>query len=197
MLHPRRAPLAKANAVGVSSSTPILTPGRTAAPASRRHVLWILGIIRNWSWNRQNPRAHFKHAVRAEDHSRGASMYDTELKLNGAEGRLVGNSIRSFCKSLVRRIHLRYSSAPQDQDKAAAASAHLETSQPAHEPINRVTKQGRFDWGSFSAFDDGSIEVERAGVRQRFRNFSELKRSLNHRSGDEGSAATGTWRLGS
>ena len=123
-------------------------------------------------------------------------MYGTELKLNGAEGRLVGNSIRSFCKSLVRRIHFRHSSTPQDQDKAAAANAHLEPSQSAHEPINRVTKQGRFDWGSFSAFDDGSIEVERAGVRQRFRDFSELKRSLNHRSEGEGSAATGTWRLG-
>jgi hypothetical protein len=113
-------------------------------------------------------------------------MYDTELKFNCAEGRLVGNPIRSFCKSLVRRIHLRHSSAPQDQDEAAAASAHLETSQPVHGPINRVTKQGTFDWGSFSAFDDGSIEVERAGVRQRFRNFSELKRSLNLRSEDEG-----------
>jgi hypothetical protein len=56
----------------------------------------------------------------------------------------------------------------------------FETCQPVHEPINGITKQGRFDWGSFSAFEDGSIEVERAGVRQRFRDFSELKRSLNH-----------------
>ena len=91
----------------------------------------------------------------------------------------------------------RHPSAPQDDYNAAAASAQVETCETLHEPINRVAKQGRFDWGSFSAFEDGSIEVERAGIRQRFRNFSELKRSLNHRSEDEGSAATGTLRLGS
>ena len=43
----------------------------------------------------------------------------------------------------------------------------------------RITKQAKFDWGSFSTFDDGSIEIERAGVKQWFRNFSEMKRSLN------------------
>ena len=47
--------------------------------------------------------------------------------------------------------------------------------------LNRIIKQGRFDWGSFSAFEDGSIELERAGVKQWFRNFSELERSLNYR----------------
>jgi hypothetical protein len=124
-------------------------------------------------------------------------MYDSERKSNGDERRLVENPIRRFCKSLVRRMHLRHPSAPQDDDKAAAASAQLETCETVHEPINRVAKQGRFDWGSFSAFEDGSIEVERAGIRQRFRNFSELKRSLNHRPGDEGNAAAGTLRLGS
>ena len=120
-------------------------------------------------------------------------MYDSERKSNGDEEGLVENPIRRFCKSLVRRIH---PSAPQDDDKTTAASAELETCETVHEQINRVAKQGRFDWGSFAAFEDGSIEVERAGIRQRFRNFSELKRSLNHRSEDEGSAATGTWRLG-
>ena len=64
------------------------------------------------------------------------------------------------------------------------------------QPRSCREKQGRFDWGSFSAFEDGSIEVERGGIRQRFRNFS-LKRSLNHRSEDEGSAATGMVQLGS
>ena len=126
----------------------------------------------------------------------GLEQNGSERKSNGDEGTLVENPILSFCKSLVRRIHLRHPSAPQDEDKAAAVRAQLETCQTVHKPINRVTKQGRFDWGSFSAFEDGSIEVERAGIRQRFRNFSELKRSLNHRSEDEGSAATGTWRLG-
>ena len=39
------------------------------------------------------------------------------------------------------------------------------------------------DWGSFFAFDHGSIEVEIAGVKQRFRNFSELECSLNPEDG--------------
>jgi hypothetical protein len=118
-------------------------------------------------------------------------MYDGERKSNGDEEGLVENPIRRFCKSLVRRVQPRHSSAAQD-DQAAAASAQLETCETVHEPINRIAKQGTFDWGSFSAFEDGSIEVERAGIRQRFRNFSELKRSLDHRSEDEGSAATET-----
>jgi len=119
-------------------------------------------------------------------------MYDSERKSNCEEEGLVENPIRRFCKSLVRRIQPRHPSAPQDDVKTTAASAELETCETVHEPINRVAKQGRFDWGSFSAFEDGSIEVERAGIRRRFRNFSELKRSLNHRSEDEGSAATET-----
>jgi hypothetical protein len=123
-------------------------------------------------------------------------MYDSQRESNGDEEGLVENPIRRFCKSLVRRIRLGHPSAPQDEDKTTAASSQLETCETVHEPINRVAKQGSFEWGSFSAFEDGSIEVERAGVRQRFRNFSELKRSLNHRQEDEGSAATGTWQLG-
>jgi hypothetical protein len=35
---------------------------------------------------------------------------------------------------------------------------------PVQPPVNRIIKQGRFGWGSFSAFEDGSFEVERAGV---------------------------------
>ena len=88
--------------------------------------------------------------------------------------------MRSFYKSLVRRIHL---GEPRD-DEAAAAGTPVETCQPVHQPLHRVTKQGRFDWGSFSAFEDGSIEVERAGVKQWFPNFSELKRSLNQRAAE-------------
>ena len=124
-------------------------------------------------------------------------MYASELKMHGDKDQLVKNPIRSFCKSLVRRIHPRHPSTPQDQDDAATASAPVETCQPAQDAINRITKQGTFDWGSFSAFEDGSIELERAGVRQRFRDFSELKRNLHHAWVDEGSADTGTWRLGS
>jgi hypothetical protein len=116
-------------------------------------------------------------------------MYNSERKSNGDQEGLVENPIRRFCKSLVRHMHLRHPSARQDDDKAAAASAQIENCETLHEPINRVAKQGTFDWGSFSAFEDGSIEVERAGIRQRFRNFSELKRSLNHRPGDEENTA--------
>ena len=123
-------------------------------------------------------------------------MYDSERKSSGDEEGLVENPIRRLCKSLVRRIQPRHPSAPQDDDKTTAASAELETCETVHEPITRVAKQGRFDWGSFSAFEDGSIEVERAGIRQRFRNFSELKRSLNHRSENEGSTAAGNVAAG-
>ena len=94
-------------------------------------------------------------------------------------------------------MHLRRILSLMRLDKAAAASAQIENCETLHEPINRVAKQGTFDWGSFSAFEDGSIEVERAGIRQRFRNFSELKRSLNHRPGDEENTAAGTLRRGS
>jgi hypothetical protein len=97
------------------------------------------------------------------------------------------NLMRRFSRSLVRR--LRHSSAPQDDDKSAAEGAQLEPCQTVNEPINRIAKQGSFHWGSFLAFEDGSIEVERAGVRQRFRNFSELKRRLRHKSEDEGTTA--------
>ncbi len=69
----------------------------------------------------------------------------------------------------------------QEQDEIAPSSASLEMGPPVQLPVNRIIKQGRFDWGSFSAFEDGSIEVERAGVKQWFRNFSELERSLNCR----------------
>ena len=107
-------------------------------------------------------------------------MYASELKMQGDEEQSVKNPIRSFCRSLVRRIHPRYPSTPQDQGDGATASAPIETFQPVQDAINRVIQQGTFDWGSFSAFEDGSIEIERAGVRQRFRDFSELKRHLHH-----------------
>ena len=64
----------------------------------------------------------------------------------------------------------------------------VEVSPPQRQPVNRVTKQGRFDWGSFSAFEDGSIDLEIAGIKQRFRDFSELERSLKH--SDHGSSVT-------
>ena len=122
-------------------------------------------------------------------------MYASKLKMHGDEEQPVKNPIRSFCRSLVRRIHPRHPSAPPDQDDAATAAAPIETCEPVQEAISRVVQQGTFDWGSFSAFEDGSIELERAGVRQWFRDFSELKRNLNHAWVDEGSADTATWRF--
>ena len=88
-------------------------------------------------------------------------------------------SIRRFCGSLVRRIYLwRRSSGTREQDEIAPPSASFETDPPGQLPVNPIIKQGRFDWGSFSAFEDGSFEVERDGVKQWFRNFAELERSL-------------------
>lgn len=113
---------------------------------------------------------------------------DVAVKFDAAKRRSVENSIRSFCTSLARRIHPWHSSATRQQDQVAPSSAPLEACLPLQHPVNRVTRQGKFDWGSFSAFEDGSIEVERAGVKQWFRNFFELKRSLNHRADDRRSA---------
>jgi hypothetical protein len=80
------------------------------------------------------------------------------------------NSVRSFFRSLLRGKRGVF----RKEDEAAAAEAAC---QQMNRP--RITKQAKFDWGSFSAFDDGSIEIERAGVKQWFRNFSEMERSLN------------------
>lgn len=87
----------------------------------------------------------------------------------------VGISIRRFCESLARRL----SRETRAQD--ALSSASVQTDSAMRLPINRIIKTGKFDWGSFSAFEDGSIEVEIAGVKQWFQNFSELERGLRSR----------------
>jgi hypothetical protein len=89
----------------------------------------------------------------------------------------VGISIRRFCESLARRL----SRETRAQDEVALTSASVQTDSAMRLPINRIIKTGRFDWGSFSAFEDGSIEVEIAGVKQWFQNFSELERGLRSR----------------
>ena len=53
---------------------------------------------------------------------------------------------------------------------------------PVQEPVNGAIRQSKFEWGSFLAFEDGSIEVEIGGQRQWYRDFSQLKRSLPKRS---------------
>ena len=108
-------------------------------------------------------------------------MYEStdarEANTEGASGGSVENRRRNFWKSLVGGFHLSQPSATREQNKDAAADAAAEPRQPVHQPL--IIKQGSFDWGSFSAFEDGSIEVERNGVRQWFRTFSELKCSLS------------------
>jgi hypothetical protein len=100
-----------------------------------------------------------------------------EATTEGASSGSVENTSRDFWKSLVRGFHLSEPRATREQNKVAAIEAAAETHQPVHQ--HRIIKQGNFDWGSFSAFEDGSIEVERNGVRQWFRTFSELKCSLS------------------
>ena len=107
-------------------------------------------------------------------------MYEStdarEANTEGASSGSVENTRRNFWKSLVGGFHLSQP-ATREQNKVAAADAAAEPRQPVHQPL--IIKQGSFDWGSFSAFEDGSIEVERNGVRQWFRTFSELKCSLS------------------
>ena len=86
-------------------------------------------------------------------------------------------SIRQFCGSLVGRIYLWRSSETREQDEIAPPSA-LKPTPPGRLLVSRIINQGRFDWGPFSAFEDGSFEVERVGLTQWFRNFSELERSV-------------------
>ena len=146
-------------------------------------------------WQRSIPPVQsllrVRHYRRGEDSdlvstSPGVGMYESteasDAAVEAAKKGSAENSIRSFCKSLLRRIHSGRPGATREHDEVAAAHTPLEACQPIHQPIRRVTKQGRFDWGSFSAFEDGSIEVERAGVKQWFPNFSELQRSLNQRT---------------
>jgi hypothetical protein len=90
-------------------------------------------------------------------------------------------SIRRFCGSLARLIPLRPRAGRHERDQVALPRASREAGPPVQPPVNRIIKQGTFDWGSFSAFEDGSIEIERAGLKERFLSFSELERSRNGR----------------
>src|SRR5262245_3856741 len=93
----------------------------------------------------------------------------------GARRTSVDNARPNFWKSLLG-FRPSQPSGGREQNEAAAADT-LELTTPVRE--TRIIKQGNFDWGSFAAFEDGSIEVERNGVRQWFRTFSELKDSLS------------------
>ncbi|MET0875376.1 MAG: hypothetical protein ABWX81_11380 [Pseudolabrys sp.] len=105
-------------------------------------------------------------------------MYEStkarDAKGEGAGAESADNARPNFWKSLLG-FQPSQPSGGREQNEAAAADDPA-LAPPAHEP--RIIKQGNFDWGSFSAFEDGSIEVERDGVRQWFRTFSELKDNL-------------------
>jgi small multidrug resistance pump len=45
----------------------------------------------------------------------------------------------------------------------------------------QVIKEGKFDWGCFRAYSDGSIEVEANGEKRWHRNFAELQRERKRR----------------
>src|SRR5262245_202488 len=105
------------------------------------------------------------------------AMYEStkafDAKNEGAGGGSADNARPNFWKSLLGGFHRSQPDAMPEQN---------ETDDPAMTPTvpeSRIVKQGNFDWGSFSAFEDGSIEVERNGVRQWLRTFSELKDSLS------------------
>jgi len=100
----------------------------------------------------------------------------SDAKSEAASRTSVETARPNFWTSLLRGRHLSQPNATREQNEAADADEPAVT--PSfQEP--RIIKQGNFDWGSFSAFEDGSIEVERNGVRQWFRTFSELKSSLS------------------
>ena len=52
-------------------------------------------------------------------------------------------------------------------------------------PPRQVIQEGKFDWGWFRAYSDGSIEVEANGEKRWYRNFAELeseRKRQRHRS---------------
>src|SRR5262245_64242133 len=99
----------------------------------------------------------------------------SDAKSEAASRTSVETARPNFWTSLLRGRHLSQPNATREQNEAADADEPA-LSPPVHEP--RIIKQGNFDWGSFSAFEDGSIEVERNGVREWFSNFLDMKFSL-------------------
>ena len=70
----------------------------------------------------------------------GSKASEAVVKSEGVGRGSVDNQIRSFCKSLVRGIHLNKSSATRDQNEVAIDALDApELGQPVHP---RVIKQG-------------------------------------------------------
>ena len=70
-----------------------------------------------------------------------------------------------------------YEAASRRQSWAASS----ELPGPAPTPQRQVIKEGKFDWGCFRAYSDGSIEVEANGEMRWHRNFAELERERKRR----------------
>ena len=100
-------------------------------------------------------------------------------KLVGAPKRALNASILRFFHSISQRIRPL-----QPKDAVRETAAAHEVARPVQQPVNEAATKGRFDWGSFSAFEDGSIEVEIAGIKRRFRDFFALKSSFRQSSPD-------------
>ena len=79
-----------------------------------------------------------------------AKISDGDAK--GSSGEI---SIRRFCGSLARRLHPWRKT--RAEDKVAPTNASAQTGSPMQLPINRIIKHGRFDWGSFSAFETAQL----------------------------------------
>jgi hypothetical protein len=52
---------------------------------------------------------------------------------------------------------------------------------PVSDQLPKVIQEGKFDWGCFRAYSDGSIEVEANGEKRWHRNFAELERERKRR----------------
>lgn len=70
----------------------------------------------------------------------------------------------------------------QQQWEAGSSQSQLSKLPPRPPPLPRTTpprrliQEGKFDWGWFRAYSDGSIDVEANGERRWYRNFTELAR---------------------
>jgi hypothetical protein len=94
--------------------------------------------------------------------------------LANVDGVVIGSSPRTGDREpVLHRIHIR------DQittGESATASSRMETLRGLTRDSTAV-HSGTFKWGSFRAFNDGSIETEIAGTKRRYRSFAELERA--------------------
>jgi hypothetical protein len=114
--------------------------------------------------------------------------FDAAGKFSGPQKfvEAVDNAIWDFYDSVARHVQAWQPSTAREQepiivDAAGASSEMLPSLEPAEK---RVVQRGEFQWGSFVAYADRSIEVTTDGVKRWFRDFAELERNLRT-SGDQ------------